>query len=98
MKPEFIMGFLQGGRRKPKKFKHWVRIPDLLFAELVEARAIDPETYCSEEIAFFQFDGDTATVNFQTLYQAEDFYAKVTNYLLVQLMGENPVQRGGIFF
>lgn len=98
MTTEFIVGFLQGGRRKPKKFKHWVRIPDALFAEMVDCGALNPEDYCAEERAFFQFDGDTATVNFQYLYESEDFYAKITNYLLIELMGENPVERGGVFF
>jgi hypothetical protein len=98
MTPDFIMGLIQNGRRKPKKYKHWVRIPDALFAELVDNGVIDPEKYYADEIVFFQFDGDTVTLNFQTLCNSEDFYAKVTNYLLIELMGANPVERGGIFF
>lgn len=98
MTPDFITKFMQGGRRKPKKFKHFVRIPDILFAELTENGIIDAERYYCDEVAFFQFDGETTTVNFITLWQSEDFYARVTNYLLIQLMGANPVERGGIFF
>ena len=97
MSPDFIAKFMQGGRRKPKKYKHFVRIPDILFAELIESRVIDPERLYCDEVAFFQFDGDTTTINFLTLWQSEDFYARVTNYLLIQLMGVNPVERGGVF-
>jgi hypothetical protein len=97
MTEEFITKFIQDGRRKPKKFKHFVRLPQELFCDLMELKIIDPERYYIDETAFFQFDGETATVNFQCLYSSEDFYAKVTNYLIVQLMGQNPIQRGGFF-
>jgi hypothetical protein len=97
MKDEFITGFIQEGRNKPKKFKHFVRMPQALFDKILEAKLIDIEYLAANEIAFFQFSGDLATVNFMNLYQSEDFYAKVTNYLLVQLMGDNPIQRGGVF-
>jgi hypothetical protein len=98
MNNDFFANFIQGGRKKPKKFKHWVKMPMALFSEMVEAKIIKPERYYIDEVAFFQLDEITATINFLNLYHAEDFYAKITNYLIVKLMGENPVQRGGIFF
>jgi hypothetical protein len=98
MNEEFIASFIQGGKKKPKKFKHWVKMPQPLFSDALEVKAIDPERYYIDGVAFFQFDGVTAIVNFVNLYDAEDFYSKITNYLIVQAMGENPVQRGGIFF
>lgn len=98
MTEEFIAAFIQDGRRKPKKFRHYVKMPQELFTEMHGLGLIDPERYYIDEVAFFQFDGDTVTINFMNLYQSEDFYAKVTNYLLVQLMGYNPIIRGGVFY
>jgi hypothetical protein len=97
MKNDFITGFIQEGRNKPKKFRHYIKMPQSLFDEILEAKLIDIEYLAAEQIAFFQFSGEMATVNFMNLYQSEDFYAKVTNYLLVKLLGENPIQRGGVF-
>ena len=97
MTEDFIISFIQDGRKKPKKFRHYVRIPVELFSEMLEAGILDPERYYAEEIAFFEFDGVNVTVSFLSLYHSEDFYAKATNYLLIKLMGLNPIERGGFF-
>ena len=94
----FITKFIQDGKSKPKKFKHYVRLPRALFVELLEEKVIDPERYYIDGVAFFQIEEETVTVNFLNLYHSEDFYAKVTNYLLISLMGFNPIVRGGIFY
>ena len=97
MRTKFITTFIQDGRRKPKKFMHYVRIPQDLFTEMMEAGAIDPERYYIDGVAFFECSSEYVTVNFINLYNAEDFYSKATHYLIVKAMGSNPVTRGGIF-
>ena len=97
MDPKFITSFIQDGRKKPAKFKHYIKMPSSLFVEMTEAKVIEPERYYIDGVAFFECAGGEVTINFLNLWQSEDLYARATNYLLIKIMGANPVMRGGIF-
>lgn len=96
----FVSQFIQGGRSKPKKFKHSLKMPFDLYNEMKDCKVFDPEFLYSEETAFFEFSSaeDSVTISFMNLFQAEDLHRKIDHYLVVKFSGSYPIERFGIFF
>jgi len=94
----FIMEIIQRGRIRPAKYKHYIKMPLLLYEELRDNFIIDPAGYYIDESAFFEFKNDQAIVSFQNLYQCEDLHRKIDRYLVIKFAGSYPIERGGIFF
>lgn len=94
----FISEIVQSGRRKPKKYKHFLQMPILLYEELRNKGIIDPESYFIDESAFFEFSFDKATINFISLYAREDLLMRIYHYLVIKFAGSDPIKTGGIFF
>ena len=94
----FIAEVVQRGRVRPKKFKHFLRMPTFLYEEIRDCGVIDPESYFIDESAFFEFTTDTVTVSFINLYACEDLHRKIDHYLVMKFAGSYPIERGGSFF
>lgn len=94
----FIKEVIQRGRQKPKKYKHFIRMPAFLYEEIRDRNVIDPEPYFINESAFFEFSQSEVTISFMNLYECEDLHRKIDHYLIVKFAGSYPLERGGIFF
>lgn len=92
---EFILSTIQGYRKRPQKYRHYIRIPILLYNELVERKVFIPEDFWSEETAYFEYD-DFVTISFINYCHIEDLHVRMLDYLVRKFNdGENPVIRGG---
>lgn len=105
----FCSNLFQGGRSKPRKYKHSLKIPFPLYDDLCQEKVLDPEDLYIEEVAFFSFSMEFSktdpskviefvTISFISLYLAEDLHRKIDHYLIMQLQGFYPIERFGIFF
>jgi hypothetical protein len=92
---EFIINDIQGGRKRPCKYRHFIKIPVFLYDEMVDAEVIRPEDYFIYETAFFEYNEYLVTMNFITYTHIEDMHVRILNYLVTKAMGQNPIQRGG---
>jgi hypothetical protein len=94
----FIMETVQGKRKKPKKYRHFVRIPASLYNDLVADGVIIPESFWIEESAFFEYNDSFVTISFITYWHVEDVHIKILDYLVRKSNGgKSPVERGGSF-
>ncbi len=94
----FIAEVIQRGRNKPKKYKHFIKMPTFLYEELRNKGTIDPEQYFIDESAFFEFNDIEVTINFINLFAREDMHMKILHYLVIKFAGSDPIQSGGVFF
>lgn len=94
----FISEQVQRGRTKPKKYKHYVRMPYFLYEEITKRGIINAEDYFIDESAFFEFGATEVTINFICLYAREDLQRKIDHYLIVKFAGSYPLTIGGVFF
>ena len=94
----FITEVIQRGRSRPKKYKHYLRMPTFLYEEMRAKNDIKPEIYFIDESAFFEFNDKTVTISFITLYACEDLHRKIDHYLVMKFAGSYPIERGGVFF
>jgi len=94
----FITEVVQRGRTRPKKYKHYLRMPTFLYEEMRDRNWIDPERYFIDESAFFEFTEKTVTISFMTLCMCEDLHRHIDQYLVIKFAGSYPIERGGRFF
>jgi hypothetical protein len=94
----FIAEVVQGGRSRPKKFKHFLSMPVFLYEEMRDIGVIDPESYFIDKSAFFEFTQEKVTISFINLYVCEDLHRKIDHYLVMKFAGSYPIERGGSFF
>ncbi len=95
----FLTEFIQHNRKRPKKYKHYLKMPTYLFDELVNNGIIILEDLYIEGSAYFEFDELTATISFMNYCHIEDIHIKSLDYLVRKLTGlASPVQRGGNMF
>lgn len=96
-KYDFIQDILQGGieRKKPKKYRHYIRIPLELFDEVSEKGIIDTNELIVSESAYIEFTDKTATISFITYWHVEDTHIRILDYLVRKSLGNSPVERGG---
>lgn len=94
----FIKEIVQRGRTRPKKYKHFLKMPVFLYEEIRARNIIDPEHYFIDESAFFEFTETEVTISFINLYACEDLHRKIDHYLIVKFAGSYPLERGGVFF
>jgi len=95
----FILETIQGFRKRPKKYKHYVKVPKQLYDELVESNVIIPEDLWAEEAAYFEVDDFSVTISFTTYWHVEDVHIKILDYLVRKNMnGVSSVERGGNMF
>lgn len=90
----FILDTIQGHRKKPVKYRHYLRIPLFWYDELVDHGIIIPENYWIEEAAFFEVSEYFVTISFITYAHLEDLHLRILNYLVVRSIGANPIERG----
>lgn len=95
----FIQDMIQGGKIKPKKYRHYIKIPTYLYDELIDKGVFVPEDYYVNEAAFFEFTDYFVTISFITYWHVEDTHIKILDYLVRKANGGNSfVVRGGIAF
>ena len=95
----FICETIQRGRKRPAKYKHYLKIPAELYHELRDNFIIDMENYYINETGFIEVDNDNiVTISFIALYLCEDLHRKIDHYLIKKLTGSYPIQRGGFIF
>jgi hypothetical protein len=94
----FIVDDIQGGRSKPKKYKHDLTMPLFLYEEMRDQGRIRPEDYFVDESAFFEFTDTEATISFINLWSCEDMLHKIDRYLIIKFAGSYPIKRGGRMF
>ena len=92
----FITEVVQRGRIKPAKYRHSLVMPLWLYEEMRDASRIVPEDYFIEEMAFFEFKEETATISFKYLYGCEDLHRRVLEYLVCKFAGSCPIYRVGV--
>jgi hypothetical protein len=91
---QFLTMEIQRGKSKPAKFRHYLKMPVVLYQELCDNGIIRTENYFVDELAFFEFKEDEAIINFISLYLVEDLHRKIDYYLIVRANGNYPIKRG----
>jgi hypothetical protein len=90
----FIIETIQGKKKVPVKYRHFIKIPVFLYDELVNHDIIIPENYYIEQAAFFEINEFFVTISFINYTHVEDMHVRILSYLLVKSMGDNPIERG----
>lgn len=91
----FLHDVIQNNRKRPEKYRHFIRIPSFLYDELISHCIVDPESFYVNHAAFFEFTNYFVTISFITYTHVEDLHVMILNYLVVKATGSNPVSRGG---
>jgi hypothetical protein len=95
----FIDEYIQRGRKKPKKFRHFLKIPTFIYDELIENGILVPENYYISESAFFEFTDYFVTISFESYCYINDLHIRILDYLASKSNnGKSPVERGGTAF
>lgn len=94
----FLQDVIQGGRKKPKKFRHYIKIPSFLFDECITKGIINTEDLYTSEAAYFEFSECFVTISFITYWNVEDVHIRILDYIVRRELGYSPIMRGGHAF
>jgi len=85
-------------RKRPKKFRHYLQMTDLLFEELMDNRVLTFSEMLVDDFAWFEFTEEIVIISFQHYYAIDTIHFRILNYLLKKEIGIVPIQRGGTSF
>lgn len=92
----FLTEVIQNGRKRPVKYRHYLKVPYFLYEELRTRGVINPEDYYIDQSAFFEFRDNEMTISFINIKECQDLHMKIDHYLIVKFAGSYPVKCGGI--
>jgi hypothetical protein len=92
---EFLVDTIQGGRKRPQKYRHFIQIPMGLFNELTDNKIIIIEDYWCEMSAYFEYYETFIRISFINYCHIEDLHVRILDYLVRKFNdNENPIIRG----
>ena len=86
---------IQRGRIRPSTYIHELTMPVEIYEQMRDSNLIDHAYLSTHKLAFFEFKGDRVVVNFQHIYNCEDFHHMVDRFIIYMLTGGYPITRTG---